>query len=93
MLQVNEYFAGKVKSIGFQTRALPAAVGVMEAGDYDFSTSQHETMTIISGAMRIQLPGSDEWQTYNTGEVFEVAAQQTFKVKVAAATAYFCTYG
>jgi uncharacterized protein YaiE (UPF0345 family) len=49
-------------------------------------------MTIISGAMRIQLPGSDEWQTYNTGEVFEVAAQQTFKVKVAAATAYFCTY-
>ena len=93
MLQVNEYFAGKVKSIGFQTRTLPATVGVMEAGDYDFSTSQHEAMTIISGAMRIQLPGSDEWQTYNTGEMFEVAAQQTFKVKVAVATAYFCTYG
>lgn len=29
MLEVNEYFAGKVKSIGFQTRTLPATIGVM----------------------------------------------------------------
>lgn len=93
MLEVNEYFAGKVKSIGFQTRALPATIGVMEAGEYEFSASRHETMAVISGAMRIQLVGSDEWHTYNSGETFEVPAGRTFKAKIAAATAYFCTYG
>jgi len=43
--------------------------------------------------MRIQLVGSDEWHTYNAGETFEVPAGRTFKAKIAAATAYFCTYG
>lgn len=92
MLEVNEYFDGKVKSIGFQTRTLPATIGVMEPGEYEFGASRHETMTVINGAMRIQLPGSDEWQTYNTGETFEVPAGTSFKAKLTTATAYFCTY-
>lgn len=93
MLEVNEYYAGKVKSIGFQTRSLPATVGVMEAGEYEFSASRHETMKVISGAMRIQLAGSDEWHSYHAGETFEVPAGQTFRARITAATAYFCTYG
>ncbi|HCO60564.1 MAG TPA: hypothetical protein DIT58_10265, partial [Porticoccaceae bacterium] len=32
MLDVNEYFEGRVKSIGFQTATLPATVGVMAPG-------------------------------------------------------------
>ena len=36
MLAVNEYFEGKVKSIGFQGEGKPASVGVMEPGDYEF---------------------------------------------------------
>lgn len=33
-LDVNEYFDGNVKSIGFQTETLRATVGVMAPGDY-----------------------------------------------------------
>ena len=45
MLETNEYFEGKVKSIGFQTNTLPATVGVMEVGEYEFDTSKKETVT------------------------------------------------
>lgn len=92
MLKVNEYFDGKVKSIALQTETLPATVGVMEPGDYEFGTSQKEVMTIVSGKMDALLPGSDEWQSFTNGESFEIDANVKFKVRLAGQTAYFCTY-
>lgn len=92
MLDVNEYFDGKVKSIGFKTETLPATVGVMDIGDYTFGTSQKETMTVVSGALTVKLPGSDDWQTFEAGSHFIVEANQSFDLKVAVATAYLCTY-
>ncbi len=92
MLTVNEYFDGKVKSIAFQTETLPASVGVMVPGDYEFDTSKHETMTVVSGALTVKLPGSDDWNTYSAGDSFEVAANEIFHLKVAVDTAYLCTY-
>jgi len=92
VLQVNEYFDGKVKSIGFQTKTLPATVGVMAAGEYEFSTSQHEVMTVVSGALTVLLPGATEWQTFEQNNSFEVAANQSFQLKVEVETAYLCTY-
>ena len=50
MLDVNDYFDGKVKSIGFNSDELTRTVGVMAPGDYEFSTSQHETMQVVCGA-------------------------------------------
>ena len=93
MIEVNEYFDGKVKSIGFQTETLPATVGVMAPGEYEFGTSEFETMTVISGALTVKLPGTDDWQTFNAGETFTVEANQSFQLKVATDTAYLCTYG
>ncbi|MAR00223.1 MAG: hypothetical protein CMI00_06750 [Oceanospirillaceae bacterium] len=93
MLKVNEYFDGKVKSIALQTETLPATVGAMEAGEYEFGTSQREVMTVVSGSMDALLPGATEWATFNAGDSFEVAANVTFQVKMAAQVAYFCTYG
>ena len=93
MLEVNEYFDGKVKSIGFQTETLPATVGVMATGDYRFDTSQAETMTVINGALIVKLPGADNWQTFKAGDSFEVAANQAFDLQVKTDTAYLCTYG
>jgi len=92
MFDVNEYFDGKVKSISFQTETLPATVGVMAPGDYEFGTSKKETMIVISGALTVKLPQSDDWQTFNVGDQFEVAANQRFQLQVAVATAYLCTY-
>lgn len=92
MLDVNEYFDGKVKSIGFQTETLPATVGVMAIGEYEFGTSQHEVMTVVSGALTVKLPDASDWQTFESGSSFEVAANTKFQLKVAVETAYLCTY-
>ncbi|MGQ7186757.1 pyrimidine/purine nucleoside phosphorylase, partial [Escherichia sp. HC-CC] len=46
MLQSNEYFSGKVKSIGFSSSSTGrASVGVMVEGEYTFSTP---LITVIS---------------------------------------------
>jgi purine/pyrimidine-nucleoside phosphorylase len=91
-LTVNEYFDGNVKSIAFQTKTLPATVGVMVPGEYTFDTSKKEVVTVISGCLTVQLPGSEEWKDYPPQSSFEVAANQIFHLKVTEDTAYLCTY-
>ena len=92
MLKTNQYFDGKVASIGLQTQTLPATVGVMDIGEYSFDTNQHEVMTVINGKLSVKLPDSSEWTEYTNGDSFEVAANTTFELKVPVQTAYFCTY-
>lgn len=92
MLKVNHYFEGNVASIGFQTATLPATVGVMKIGEYEFGTSQFETMTVISGEIQAKLPNSHDWQTFKQGETFTINANQKFQVKIPVETAYLCTY-
>jgi purine/pyrimidine-nucleoside phosphorylase len=91
-LIVNEYFDGNVKSIGFQTKTLPATVGVMVPGEYTFNTSKKEVVTVISGLLTVQLPGTEDWKEYHPQSVFEVAANESFSLKVTEDTAYLCTY-
>lgn len=92
MLETNEYFDGKVKSIGFKTASLPATVGVMEIGEYEFDTAQKETMTVVSGTLTVMLPNASDWKTFNQGDSFIVEANEKFQLKVDIATAYLCTY-
>lgn len=92
MLETNEYFDGNVKSIAFKTTTLPATVGVMEIGEYEFGTSQKETMTVVSGALTVMLPNASDWKTFNQGDNFIVEANEKFQLKVEVATAYLCTY-
>lgn len=92
MLKVNEYFDGKVKSIGFQSQTLPATVGVMAAGEYTFGTSQKEYMTVVSGELQVKLPGSDTFESFTDGQTFIVEANQSFDLKVTIETAYLCKY-
>jgi purine/pyrimidine-nucleoside phosphorylase len=93
MFKVNEYFDGKVKSIAFHTKTLPATVGVMAVGEYEFGTSQKETVTVVSGTLTVKLPGSANWQEFPAGKTFVVAANEKFQLQVAEETAYLCTYG
>ncbi len=92
MLEVNEYFEGKVKSIGFQTATLPATVGVMAPGDYTFSTSQIEYMTVVSGELLVKLPSSSTFESFQDGQTFTVAANASFDLQVKQDTAYLCLY-
>lgn len=93
MPSVNSYFDDKVTSIAFQTATLPATVGVMEIGEYEFGTSEFETMSVVSGALTVKLPDSSEWQTFAAGQQFTIEADKKFQVKVEVETAYLCTYG
>ncbi|MBO1516135.1 pyrimidine/purine nucleoside phosphorylase [Psychrobacter halodurans] len=93
MPSVNSYFDDKVTSIAFQTATLPATVGVMEIGEYEFGTSEFETMSVVSGALTVKLPESSEWQTFDAGQQFTIEADKKFQVKVEVETAYLCTYG
>ena len=92
MLEIHEYFEGRVKSIGFDTADLPATVGVMSPGDYEFATSKKETMTVVSGELVVRLPGESEWKSFPAGSHFGVEAEQRFQLKVRVSTAYLCTY-
>ena len=92
MLDVNEYFEGKVKSIGLKTANLPATVGVMAPGEYTFGTSQKEYMTVVSGELIVKLPGAEDFASFTDGETFIVEAKQSFDLKVPVDTAYVCKY-
>ncbi|MBJ7221865.1 MULTISPECIES: pyrimidine/purine nucleoside phosphorylase [unclassified Brenneria] len=93
MLKVNEYFAGKVKSIGFDSGSIGrASVGVMEEGTYTFGTGQAEEMTVITGALKVLLPGAPDWQVFMPGDSFFVPAQSEFNLQVAEDTSYLCKY-
>lgn len=93
MLQSNEYFSGKVKSIGFDSSSTGrASVGVMAEGEYTFGTAEPEEMTVISGALNVLLPGETEWKVYEAGDVFYVAGHSEFNLQVAEPTSYLCRY-
>jgi uncharacterized protein YaiE (UPF0345 family) len=92
MFTINQYFEGKVASIAFQTETLPATVGVMAIGEYEFGTTQKETMTVVSGELTVRLPASEDWKNVTAGDSFVVPANTTFQLKVAVESAYLCTY-
>ena len=92
MFKTNEYFEGKVKSIAFNISQESATIGVMSAGEYEFSTSTVEHMTVTSGEMQVKLPNPDEWYTYKPFETFIVDKGISFKVKVSGDTTYMCLY-
>lgn len=92
MFNVNEYFDGKVKSLGFANNNGRVTIGVMAAGEYEFGTSTVEYMTPTSGKMEVLLPGETEWKTYNEFETYIVEKDCKFKVKVDESTSYKCEY-
>jgi uncharacterized protein YaiE (UPF0345 family) len=92
MLKVNEYFNGKVKSISFQAVDAPATVGVILPGEYEFSTSKKEIMTITSGSLDVKQRGDDNFKNYKAFESFTISANESFQVKASEDVAYLCLY-
>ncbi len=92
MISANEYFEGNVKSLGYKSAKGNSTVGVMEAGEYEFGTTTHETMIVIEGEMTVKLPNASNWKTYVAGERYEISANEKFQVKVETQTSYLCQY-
>jgi purine/pyrimidine-nucleoside phosphorylase len=92
MIQVNEYFNGSVKSLAFENTDGKATVGIIEPGEYEFSTSSLEIMTIVSGELHVKLSDSEEWKFYSNNDIFRVEKGSKFKVKASKPVAYWCIY-
>jgi purine/pyrimidine-nucleoside phosphorylase len=88
----NVYFGGTVQSLGFDHAAGTATVGVMEAGEYEFSTGLKERVDVVSGVIEVKLPGQD-WVAFAAGTSFNAPADSKFQVRMKAQVAYVCWFG
>ena len=91
--KANIYFEGKVAS---HTVLFPdgskKTLGIMQPGDYEFSTGAAEVMEILSGKLEWQMKGDSAWKTVGGGESFDVPANSVFLMKVATVTDYCCSF-
>ena len=68
MLTVNEYFDGKVKSIGLNNASGKNTVGVMDIGKYEFGTSpvQYKCPLFRSETLSFRIIYQDEQNVHNS---------------------------
>lgn len=92
MINVNEYFDGKVKSLALNNSEGELTVGVMEEGSYIFSTSKKEFMFVVSGELRVVLPNETEERVFKKNGEFIVPANEKFQVIATESTIYTCKY-
>jgi uncharacterized protein YaiE (UPF0345 family) len=91
MIKVNEYFEGKVKSLGFNAGGQEYTAGVILAGSYEFGTEKEEHLTLSLGRVSIRLP-DQEWRTVTAGELIIIPAGITFDIRTDDTAAYICLY-
>jgi len=91
--KANVYFNGGVTSrtILFKD-GTKKTLGIMQPGEYEFSTGDKEIMEIFSGKLDILLPGEKTWRPVKGGEAFDVPAQSKFTMKVKTVTDYCCSF-
>ncbi len=91
--KANLYFNGAVSSrtILFED-GTKKTLGIMQPGEYEFSTLEPELMDIYTGRLEVLLPGSDSWKEVQGGGSFEVAGNASFRVRVSELTDYCCSF-
>jgi uncharacterized protein YaiE (UPF0345 family) len=89
----NTYFDGGVQSLGFETAAGRATVGVIAPGTYDFNTDAPERMEIVAGSCRYKLAGAADWKTVKAGESFDVPGKSSFQIEQTEPLHYVCHFG
>jgi uncharacterized protein YaiE (UPF0345 family) len=91
--KANIYFGGQVVShtVLFADNT-KKTLGVMQPGEYEFSTGVAEIMEILTGELKWQLKGESEWMIVSGGEAFDVPANSVFLMKVPVVTDYCCSF-
>lgn len=87
----NRYFDGRVQSLGFATPNGYATTGVIAPGKYEFTADYEEQVLILSGTLRVRLPGRD-WMEVPTNDVYVVPAGTQFEVEAESDVSYLCRY-
>lgn len=91
-MKINKYFSDQVISLSFNNANGKSSIGVMSTGSYQFSTTQDESMLVISGALLVQRQEDPEPILFSDGDKFNVSKNQNFTVDVSEQTAYLCEY-
>ena len=91
--KANVYFDGKVTSRTILFRdGSKKTLGIMQPGEYEFTTGDREIMEILSGDLDVLLPGERGWKPVKGGGAFEVPSQAKFSMKVRTLTDYCCSF-
>jgi purine/pyrimidine-nucleoside phosphorylase len=91
--KANVYFDGKVTSrTVFFPDGTRKTLGIMMPGEYEFGTGSREVMEMLSGEMKVLLPGKQDWQTFGAGQSFEVPADSSFRLELDEVVDYCCSY-
>ena len=89
----NIYYDGKVTSRTVTLQdGTKVTLGIMLPGVYEFGTEGPETMEILSGDLKVLLPGTDVWKDIKGAETFHVPGNSKFALEVFGVTDYCCSY-
>src|SRR5664279_1675033 len=89
----NVFFGGGVTSrtVLFED-GTKKTLGIMQPGEYEFTTKDAEIMEILAGDLDVLLPGADDWKPFKGGDAFNVPANSSFKLKVKTLSDYCCSF-
>jgi hypothetical protein len=91
--EANVYFGGAVTS---RTVLFPdgskKTLGIMQPGEYTFSTGAAELMEILSGSLEYRLGEGGVWAAVEGGGSFTVPANSTFTMRVTSVADYCCSF-
>lgn len=91
--KANIYFDGKVAShTVLFADGTKKTLGVMQPGDYEFSTGAAEIMEILSGELEWRMKDGDTWTKISGGSSFEIPANSAFLMRVATVSDYCCSF-
>jgi uncharacterized protein YaiE (UPF0345 family) len=91
MINVNEYFEGRIKSLGFELKGTPYTAGVVLPGEYTIETEREERITVTVGEFEVRPPGSD-WKTLGMGDTIVIPSNTSFELKLKEPASYICMY-
>ena len=90
--EANVYFKGGVTSrTVLFVDGTKKTLGIMQPGEYEFSTGKAELMEILAGELDVSITGG-AWQLVKGGEAFEVPANSKFTMKVKTLSDYCCSF-
>jgi len=90
--EANIYFGGAVTSrtVLFADGS-KKTLGIMQPGEYEFSTGKAELMEILAGDLDVSIAGGP-WKKVTGGEEFRVPADSKFTMKVSTLSDYCCSF-
>lgn len=91
--KANLYFDGKcVSHTVLFADGSKKTLGVIFPSTLVFNTAAAEIMELNAGKCRIRLQGSLDWQEYQAGQQFQVAANSSFEIETLETLDYVCHF-